>query len=251
MATMPRWRDVLDTISVICLVVASAVLVRSTFAPKAAAVPNAKRGASSDRAAQPAPLPSDPVPLGGAAMRGSERAKVVLIEFSDFQCPFCGKFARDTFPALDAQYIQSGKVQMAFRQFPMEMHRQAFHAAEGAVCAGQQGRFWEFHDALFRRPPGLDDPALQDAARVAGLRTKEYGECLGHTKDRVRDDVTLGQTLRISGTPTFLFGIRSSPGSVTVTGRMAGARPVADFQRVLDALIAQTAGRPPSSEPQP
>jgi protein-disulfide isomerase len=107
------------------------------------------------REARPAPpLPTEPVSLDGAALKGSSSANIAIIEYSDFQCPYCAKFVRDTFPLLNRRYIETGKVLFAFRHLPLDnIHSLAHRAAENAECARQQGKFWEMHDALSRIRP--------------------------------------------------------------------------------------------------
>lgn len=96
------------------------------------------------------PLPSSPVPLAGAHLKGSPDAKIGIIEYSDFQCPFCGVFARETLPEFTRQYIDSGKVLLAFQHLPITtLHPLAVDAAVAADCAGEQGHFWAMHDSIF------------------------------------------------------------------------------------------------------
>src|SRR6266849_1457871 len=102
-------------------------------------------------AARPAAdaLPTAPINVTGEPFKGAANAKVALIEFSDFQCPFCGRYDKDTYPQLLKDYVDTGKVKYVWRDYPLDFHRNAEKAAEAARCAGEQGRFWEMHDRLF------------------------------------------------------------------------------------------------------
>jgi protein-disulfide isomerase len=97
-------------------------------------------------------LPSEYIAMEGAHTKGSASAPAVLLVFSDFQCPFCGRFARETLSAIEREYVARGELLMAFRHLPLPIHPQAIAAAQSAECAGSQGKFWEMHDELFRRP---------------------------------------------------------------------------------------------------
>ena len=112
-------------------------------------------GAPADR--QTIPIPEDPVALDGTQMMGSPTARVVLMEFSDFQCPYCGRFAQETLPGLRAKYVDAGLVQFVFRHNPLPVHPNAQAAAEAAICAARQGNFWGMHDQLFRDPAKLEE----------------------------------------------------------------------------------------------
>jgi protein-disulfide isomerase len=91
------------------------------------------------------------VDVGNAPARGSQDAPVTIVEFSDYECPFCGRFFRETLPALQTEYIDSGRVRLVYRDFPLNSHRHAQKAAEAAKCADGQGHYWAMHDLLFER----------------------------------------------------------------------------------------------------
>jgi protein-disulfide isomerase len=95
-------------------------------------------------------LPRDPMSIAKDPVKGSRSAKVAVIEFSDFQCPFCGRYVKDTLPQLASEYVETGKVKYVFRDYPLNFHKNAFKAAEAAHCAGEQDKFWEMHDCNSR-----------------------------------------------------------------------------------------------------
>jgi len=180
--------------------------------------------------------------IAGIPVKGSSSAKVVVIEFSDFQCPFCARFATEVQPELVAKYVDAGTVAWAFRHLPLaEIHPQAVNAAEVAECAARQGRFWEAHDALFQQqqalatktPLGLVTPTLVDAA--AGSACVDRGQA----RERIADDVKEAGRLGLRSTPAFMLGIRQPDGAVRIETSIPGARSAAEIGRALDSLLAQ------------
>lgn len=155
--------------------------------------------------------------------RGPGNAPVTLVEFSDFQCPFCSK-AHDTVEQVMQTY--AGKVRLVFRQFPLDMHKNAAKAAEAALCANDQGKFWEYHDVLFKNQQTLEVPQLKDHANEVGIDQTKFASCLdsGKYAKTVQEDMTAGQKVGVSGTPAFF-----------INGVMlSGAMPFDEFKRVID-----------------
>jgi protein-disulfide isomerase len=188
-----------------------------------------------------APLPRGPVSLDGAWTEGDKTARAVVIEYSDFQCPFCSRFSLGTLPALREKYVKTGKVLLAFRHLPLsEIHPLAAKAAEAAECAGQQDRFWPMHDALFTDPTRLEEAALKAAANRLGLDAARFDACLGgEFAGKIRKEVTEAKALAITGTPTFLIGTLRPDGHVDVVRRLSGALPLAQFEVVLEPLLGK------------
>jgi protein-disulfide isomerase len=184
-------------------------------------------------------MPIQPMSLTGAQILGSAAAKVGLVVYSDFQCPFCGKFARETLPAIQVQYVKSGKVLLAFREFPLPMHQFAQKAAEAAECAGRQGKFWPFHDELFSVPQALDPASLKERAQRLGLEPKSFATCFdGQTSALIQSSKAEAEPLGVVGTPTFLAGPILNDGRVKVSQRFSGALSIAEFQTILDRLVS-------------
>ena len=184
------------------------------------------------------PIPREPLPLTGATLKGNSSARVVVIEYSEFQCPFCAKFFKETWADLNAKYVASGKVLWAFRNLPLEqIHPLAVKAAEAAQCAGVQNRFWEMHDTLFESQK-LDLPSVYEHSRKIGLNEEQFKSCLdGTTTEKVRADMAQARAVGVSGTPTFFFGTLTSEGKVQVQDRISGAAPIAQFELRLDRLL--------------
>ena len=155
---------------------------------------------------------------------GPETAPVTIVEFSDFECPFCKRI----YPTLNQVMDDyDGRVRLVFRQFPLHaLHPNAQKAAEASLCADEQGKFWEMHDSLFEGPGGLGIASLKTRAADLGLDEDAFGSCLdsGQFADQVAADVTAGRALGVSGTPA-LF----------INGRyLSGAQPFEVIARVID-----------------
>ncbi len=158
--------------------------------------------------------------------KGPENAKVTIVEFSDFQCPFCSKAAA-TVDEVMKEY--DGKVRLVFRHFPLDFHAEAPKAHEAAICAHEQGKFWEYHDHLFKNQQQLQPEQLKEHAQTLGLDAPKFNECLdsGKHAEVVKKDLEAGKKHGVTGTPAFF-----------INGRMlSGARPVEDFRRIIDAEL--------------
>jgi protein-disulfide isomerase len=233
--SLDKWKSALELVSTILIVVVAASLLwRLWGTPRLA--PAAPRSAA--KAAPP--LPAEPMPISDAAIRGDRNAKVAMIEFSDFQCPFCSKFVTTTWVELQKNYIDNGKVLLAFRNFPLEtLHPFARKAAETAECAHRQSKFWEMHDQLFAHPKDLAPEQLRGYAKNVGLDLPTFDRCLsGEVANQLKADASYAALGAVSGTPTFLLGTVESDGRVRVTKQLFGALPIQSFATPLDELLA-------------
>lgn len=200
-----------------------------------------KRLISIKSSAQPNPQLLITLDVHGERFEGSSAARIAIIEYSDFECPFCGLYEREISPQIFDNYIRTGKVKLFYRDFPLPMHPRAVSAARAAKCAGDQGKFWEMQGNLFANQMALSDAALLDRAKTLGLNTNRFTDCLSSGKyaDDIRRSVSEGQQLGIQGTPMFFFGTISPSGDVVkVEKRIMGARPYDDFKSALDELLA-------------
>lgn len=165
---------------------------------------------------------------------GSLDAPVTIIEFSDFQCPFCNRFFQNTFPELKKNYIDTGKVRYVYRDFPISsIHPFAEEAAEAANCAGEQGRFWEYHDMLFENQviwaSGNSTVEFKRYASNLSLNEEQFNLCLESERyaDEVSKDLQDGLKVGVNGTPTlFVNGFK-----------VVGAQPYEVFKGVIDSEL--------------
>jgi protein-disulfide isomerase len=188
--------------------------------------------------------PSAPLSIQGAPIRGSNDAETVMIVYSDFQCPFCGRFARDVLPEIERRYIATGQVALVFRHLPLPMHPQAALAAAIAECAGQQGQFWEMHDRLFAER-SLDEAIIRSSIpRSLRLDMRQFDDCLldDVVATRLNASISEANVLGIRGTPAFFLGKRLADGDVKVLRAFSGARPLAEFIEGLDTTLKSELG---------
>jgi protein-disulfide isomerase len=184
-------------------------------------------------------LPKDPVAIAGEPTKGNGTAKVAVIEFSDYQCPFCSRYSKNTLPQIATDYIDTGKIRYVFRDLPLSFHKQAFKAAEAAHCAGAQGKFWEMHDLLFQNQAALAPEQLTTHGKALGLDETAFQECLdsGRFAADINKDIADAGAVGITGTPGFLVGVVQPDGRVKVVKKISGARPYADFKAAIDSAL--------------
>ena len=161
---------------------------------------------------------------------GDPNAPVTLVEFGDFNCGYCGKWAKETFPKIDENYIQTGKVRMAYVHYPI-LGADSMTAAEATECAAEQGKFWEYHNVLFAHQGiGFTKENLVSLAQEQGMDSDALGKCLDNFSDRMslEDDIRLSQVMGVRGTPAFL--VNGIP--------LAGAYPYENFEQVIEGTLA-------------
>lgn len=182
------------------------------------------------------PAPSAPTPtimdfvLSDARhFQGSPNAPVTLIEFSDFKCPFCGRFSTETLPQIREQYINTGQVRFVYKHFAI-LGPESNRIAEATECAAEQGQFWEYHDRIFAdQASAFDDAKLADLASELGLDTTAFGECLasGRYTSQIQRESQAVSAMGMRGTPSFLIN-----GIFTY-----GAQPFEAFQQVIEEQL--------------
>jgi protein-disulfide isomerase len=174
--------------------------------------------------------------------KGERTAKVTLIEFSDYQCPFCARFSRETLPKIEEEYIATGKLTYVFRDFPIvSIHKDAFKAAEAANCAGDQKKYWEMHDRLFANQKSLKPEDLPKHAEALGLDRAAFETCLKSEKHfkEVQADLRDGLKAGVKSTPTFFLGLTQKNNKITAATIVEGAQPYAAFKEAIDALLEE------------
>ncbi|HLP79137.1 MAG TPA: thioredoxin domain-containing protein [Acidobacteriota bacterium] len=171
----------------------------------------------------------DSIDTTGRPMKGKADAPVTIVEFSDFQCPFCKRFIDETYGSLVKDYVDSGKANIVFMHFPLSFHENAKNAAMASECAFEQGKFWEYHDLLFVDQAKLTVTDLKAHAAKLGLDTTKFNTCLDTQKyaSVVENDQKIGSAVGITGTPGFIVNGIS----------LIGAQPVDAFKAIIDAEL--------------
>jgi len=181
--------------------------------------------------------------IAGSPAMGKDDAPVTLIEFTDYQCPFCRKHNRRTMPRLVQEYVDSGKLRYVLREYPIEaLHPLSPDAAEAALCAGDQGKYWQMNARLFEESRLLPEE-LVGHAEALGLDLARFKDCFDGDKfvEQIARDLREGEAAGIQGTPTFFFG-RTRPddtGKVRATRTLVGAQPYGNFKLMIDEMLAE------------
>lgn len=180
--------------------------------------------------------------LGDVAYKGENNATVTLVEFSDYQCPYCKRHATTVMEQLSEAYIDTGKLRFVMREFPIaRLHPRAEAASIAALCAGAQDNYWGMHDALFNDQKAKTDKDFQAMADSLGLDEAAFTKCLASDrfKAQINADKVEGQKLGITGTPSFVLGLTDpdDPSKVHLTKFIRGAQSFTTFSAAIDDLL--------------
>jgi len=176
-----------------------------------------------------------------ARIQGSASAPVWVIVVSDFQCPFCKQWHDQTYAAFRDEFVKTGKVRMAYVNFPLSSHAYAWPSAESAMCAGEQGKFWEMHDALFTTQTRWETqpspaPIFDSLARATGVDLQRWRDCVksGKMKPLIQADHDRAQRAGASATPSFMIGNQL----------LVGAQPIDQLRRAVDSALVRNKIKP-------
>lgn len=191
-----------------------------------------------DRLIRPLEMRRETVDLAGAYRVGRSDARVAVVAFSDYQCPYCRTFHEETYPLLREHYVDTGKIVLAYRDLPLDFHPMAKEAAVAARCAGDQGHYWEAADLLFESQENLGVDLYREIAGKLSLDAAAYLSCLDDpaVMADVRDDAMAAGELGIQGTPTFFVG-RIDGDRIVDAIPMLGAQPYAAMAQTIDSLL--------------
>ena len=171
--------------------------------------------------------------MGHLPVKGQENAPVTIVEFSDFECPFCGRFYSETLSQIEKEYIDTGKVKLYYRHYPLSFHPKAVPLALASECANDQGKFWEMHDKIFKATVAGTSSTATDAdyttwAGELGLNTANFESCYTSKKyqSNVDEDFAAGGAVGVSGTPTFYINGR----------QVNGHQELANWQKAIESL---------------
>ncbi len=200
-------------------------------------------------AARPTPAPQRPAgpvvkdvefDLGDTVITGDVKAPLILIEMTDYQCPFCARYAKQTYPQIKSEYVETGKVRYALLDMPLEsIHKQAFKAAEATHCATEQGKYWEMHDRLFDNQRALEP--FSGHAEALGLDVAAFDTCLNSGKyaQSIREKMKLATKAGARGTPSFLLARTDpdNPSKITGITTLRGAQPFNSFKVQIEKAL--------------
>jgi protein-disulfide isomerase len=196
-----------------------------------------KQGAEKQAPSAPAPPPKAKINLEGAPMLGSKDAPITIVEFTDYQCPYCQRFHAITYPELKKNFIDTGKVRFFSRDLPLDsLHPNATRAAQAARCAADQNQFWTMRDLISNAPDKLDLDSLVADAQTLKMDTNTFRSCVQSEKykDAVQSDILEAMRVGADGTPAFVIG-KSTPKGVDGE-LLVGAQPFAEFVRVISRI---------------
>jgi protein-disulfide isomerase len=177
--------------------------------------------------------------IRGAAVRGNAEAGFAIVEFSDYQCTFCARFADESYPQIQKEFVDTGKAKYVVMNYPLEhVHPSALRAAEVAECLGEQGKYWDIRDRLFKNQLALGPEDLVRYAGELGADRDRLNACLenGMITKKIRAQQAEAQRLGINATPTFVLGRIDRNGRVQVARRIVGGHPIAVFRDALQGL---------------
>jgi len=178
------------------------------------------------------------VTLDDDPMLGDTEAKYAIVEFSDYECPFCKRYSSSVFKKIKEKYIDTGKVKYVFKDFPLAFHKNAKTAAVAANCAGKQNQYWAMHTELFENQRELGKKAFSRFAENIGLDVNKFEICqtdVAQIKE-VEADFSYGSEVGVRGTPHFFIG-KVSGGKIVDVVQISGARPFSDFSSKLEKMF--------------
>ena len=170
-------------------------------------VPNLK--VADNKPSRPAAIAPKEIPLNDPYAMGDDSAKVIIIEFTDYQCPYCARHSKGVLPEIKKNFVDTGKIQYAIRDYPLGFHAEAKGAAISANCAGEQGKYWEMHDVLFDNPRNLSKDFYQQQVAKLDLNLEKFQTCVDNPASATAIDQSIadGSKYGVSGTPKSFIGV--------------------------------------------
>ncbi len=185
---------------------------------------------------------SDSLDISNAPSLGDESASIAIVEFTDFQCPYCQRHFKNTFPLIDKNYVKTGKIKYIAKQFPLDFHGRAKKASIAALCAQDQrkGLYWEMHKSLFSGLYSIHHQSFMQLAKKHQLDMEDFSSCLNNPlkSERIDKEIEEGRSVGVQGTPAFLIG-KVENGKV-VNGRLlSGARQYPRFASLIERVLQE------------
>jgi len=168
---------------------------------------------------------------------GNPKAPLILVEFTDYECPFCKRFYDTTFAEIKKKYIDTGKLRFISRNLPLPFHKNAENAALAAACAGDQGKYWQMRKSIFGNPKEMQEEHLSAYAKDNGLNVKQFDTCMTKKTHsaKIKKDVADARVIGITGTPSFVLA--KSGGDIVEGEKLIGALPLTTFEAKIKSLL--------------
>jgi protein-disulfide isomerase len=186
------------------------------------------------------PVPVEAVSIVDGAAQGDADAPLAMIMFSDFECPYCAKFANETWPVIKKQFVDDGRLRVVFRHLPLPIHDSAIPAAISAECARQQGMFWEMHDRIFAEPTRMSETTFTKYATELKTDVDKWLAC--RTEDgrrRVQADEDRAGLLGVNSTPTLMLGRPNGAEAIKIHRVIQGSLSADELSKILTAEVKQ------------
>lgn len=215
------------------------MLKKGTGTPTNVAADTGGAAAGAAAGQPPAEVKAD-IDIKGLTFKGDKNAKVAIVEFTDYECPFCGQLFTQTYPDIQKSYIDTGKVRYYVLDFPLtSIHPNAQKSAEASHCAADQGKFWEMHDKMFVSQTALKIDDLKKYAADLGLNAAKFNDCLdkGTHAQKVTDIMKKGEGYGVNGTPASYVGVIKGD-TVEQAVQVSGAVPFESFQTTIEAALS-------------
>jgi protein-disulfide isomerase len=181
--------------------------------------------------------------VAGRPSKGSPKAKLTLIEYADYECPYCAKYGTEVYSQIDRDYIKSNKVQYVFKNYPIaQLHPASFKAHVAAACAGDQQRYWEMHDKLYADQRNFTLERFTEHADALRMDLPAFRACMDSSRHDalINADVAEAQSGGVQGTPVFVLALTDPNGKTVTPARvLVGAQPYEAFKEAIDAMLAQ------------
>jgi len=218
-------------------------IVKSEMTELKAKLKEIEKGAANNKVTGNNKNPSQisSVKLDDDPFLGNEGAEIAIVEFSDFECPFCRRHYQKTLPMLKANYINTDKIKYVFKDFPLGFHKKAIEAAIAANCAGEQNAYWEMHGGLFQFQKEIGSGLYEKLVSEYKLDFDDFKNCMNEqdASAEIDNDLAYGQELGVRGTPHFFVG-RIVDGKLMDVRSISGAQPYSVFKNTIDKIIEES-----------
>jgi len=231
-----RTSNILFSIACLIVIAVGGLQLRDRLFPG----PEKSNGTTIPKASLTEPPPNTLIDVSKVTFKRQATPAVVLLEFTDYECPFCARYAGEAYRQIQKAFVDRGLVAYGLFNHPLEsIHKGARRASEAVECAGLQGKFWELHDVLFQRQPRFEREHLVAYASELEMDTGQFERCIdnGEMASRVAQHLEVARSAGVASTPSFLIGVFDSPSQVRILYRLRGALKFVEFEKALTQAL--------------